>query len=109
MSALVVPNFERLRDWAEETGYDLPDDREELVEDESVREWVSEAVEEVNEGLGHVDSVKDFAIVSEEWTAENDLRTPSMKKRRHNIIEAFSDRIEEIYADEDDQTATATH
>ena len=109
VSALVVPNFERIRQWGKETGESLPEDREELVEDKRVREWVGQAVDEVNEGLGPVESVKDFAIVPDEWTPENDLRTPSMKKRRHNIIEAYSDRIAQMYAEEDDRAAPARH
>jgi long-chain acyl-CoA synthetase len=100
VGALLVPNFERLERWADNQGISLPEDRDELVRDERVIEWIKDAVEGVNEELGEVESVKDFAVVSKEWTPENDLRTPSMKKKRHNIKETFEDRIEEIYAEE---------
>jgi long-chain acyl-CoA synthetase len=41
--------------------------------------------------------VKQFALVPREWTAENDMLTPSMKKRRRDIKAAYADRIEEMY------------
>ena len=97
ISALLVPNFERLQRWADQEGIDLPDDREALCEDDRVRGWVQEAVDEVNEGLSKTESVKQFELAPREWTAENDLLTPSMKKKRRNIRDVYADRIESMY------------
>ncbi|WP_302080453.1 AMP-dependent synthetase/ligase [Salinibaculum rarum] len=97
ISALLVPNFERLRRWADTEGIDLPDDREALCEDDRVRGWVQEAVDEVNEELSKTESVKQFELSPHEWTAENDLLTPSMKKKRRNILDVYADRIDEMY------------
>ena len=100
VSALLVPNFDRLQRWAEQEGIDLPDDREALCEDEHVREWVQEAVDEVNDDLSKTESVKQFELSPYEWTAENDLLTPSMKKKRRNILDVYADRIEAMYDSE---------
>ncbi|MEF8784688.1 MAG: long-chain fatty acid--CoA ligase [Haloarculaceae archaeon] len=97
ISALLVPNFERLERWAEQEGIDLPDDREAMCEDDRVRGWVQEAVDEVNEELSKTESVKQFELSPYEWTAENDLLTPSMKKKRRNITEVYADRIDAMY------------
>lgn len=97
ISALLVPNFERLQRWAEQEGIDLPEDREELCEDERARDWVQEAVDEVNAGLSKTESVKQFELAPYEWTAENDLLTPSMKKKRRNIQDVYGERIEAMY------------
>jgi long-chain acyl-CoA synthetase len=97
VAALVVPNFERLRAWADREGVDLPESREALCEDERVREWVGETVERVNADLGKVEQVKQFALVPREWTAENDMLTPSMKKRRRTIQEVYEAEIEALY------------
>lgn len=57
-------------------------------------------------GLESHESVKRFELLSEGFTAENGLLTPTMKKIRPEIKTRYSDRIEEIYdeaafADED--------
>ncbi|WP_436924044.1 AMP-dependent synthetase/ligase [Halosimplex amylolyticum] len=97
IGAVVVPNFEALRRWADREGIDLPDDDEAVCRDERVREWVGEAIEEVNADLERVERIKQFELVSREWTAENDLLTPSMKKKRRNIRHVHDDAIERIY------------
>ena len=97
IGAVVVPNVTAVRRWADREGIDLPDDDEALCRDERVREWVGEAIEEANEDLERVERVKAFELVPREWTVENDLLTPSMKKKRRNIRNVHDDAIERIY------------
>ena len=97
IGAVIVPNFESLDAWAEEEGLDLPEDGTELVSDERVREWIGEEVEAVNERLAHHETIKEFRLVPEEWTAENDALTPSLKKKRRVIRRRHEQLIDEIY------------
>jgi len=97
IGAVVVPNVTAVRRWADREGIDLPDDDEALCRDERVREWVGEAIEEANEDLERVERVKAFELVPREWTVENDLLTPSMKKKRRNIRNVHADAIERLY------------
>nr|WP_268869910.1 long-chain fatty acid--CoA ligase [Halosimplex carlsbadense] len=97
VGAVVVPNFEAVRRWADREGIDLPADDEAVCADERVREWVGEAIDEVNADLERVERIKAFELVSREWTADNDLLTPSMKKKRRNIRHVHDDAIERIY------------
>ncbi|WP_276261119.1 AMP-dependent synthetase/ligase [Haloglomus litoreum] len=97
IGAVVVPNFEQLYDWAEDEGYDIPEDPTEACTDERVREWVAEEIDEVNERLGHHETIKEFRLVPREWTADNDLLTPSMKKKRRNIVDENREAIADIY------------
>jgi len=107
IGAILVPNFEALRHWADSEGIDLPADDEALCEDDRVRDWIGEAVDEVNEDLERVERIKEFVLVSQEWTAENDLLTPSMKKKRRNIRNAFESKLAEIYGGEDEEEEEA--
>jgi len=100
IGAIIVPNFEELRRWADSEGVDLPDDPEKLIDDERVRAWVQTAVDAVNEDLERVERIKSFALVPREWTAENDLLTPSMKKKRRNIRSAYREKLAEIYGEQ---------
>jgi len=100
IGAIIVPNFEELRRWADSEGVDLPDDPEKLIDDERVHAWVQTAVDAVNEDLERVERIKSFALVPREWTAENDLLTPSMKKKRRNIRSAYREKLAEIYGEQ---------
>jgi long-chain acyl-CoA synthetase len=97
VAALVVPDFDQLREWATTEGVDLPDDPEDLTDDERVIDWVADSIEQVNEVLGDSEKIKKFALVAEEWTPENELLTPSLKKRRRDIHAAHTAKIAEIY------------
>ena len=97
VSALIVPNFERVQEWANDQGHDLPDDWEELCRDDRVHARIEREVDEVNERFEEHERIKQFRLVSEEFTEENDLLTPTMKKKRRNILDRFSDKIEMIY------------
>ena len=97
VAALVVPNVEQLHEWAESEGHDLPDEPAALAEDERVTEWVADSIEQVNESLGDAEKIKKFALVTEEWTPENNMLTPSLKKRRRDILAAHERAVEQIY------------
>ena len=59
----------------------------------------------MNEALASHERIKRFELVPTEWTPENDLLTPSMKKKRHNLRSRLDDRIEAIYDRESTPTA----
>ncbi|RXK49320.1 AMP-dependent synthetase/ligase [Halorientalis pallida] len=100
ISALIVPNFETIRRWADEEGIDLPEDPDDVCDDERVHEWVQEAVDEVNEQFEKHETIKQFELVHVEWTPENDMLTSSMKLKRRNIRDHFFHKVEAIYGEE---------
>ena len=97
VSALIVPNFEKLAAWADDNGVDLPDERAAVCRDDRVRERIQAEVDRVNEEFESYEQIKRFRIVEEEFTEANDLLTPTMKKKRRNILERFADEVEVIY------------
>jgi long-chain acyl-CoA synthetase len=110
IGALIVPNFDRIREWADDRGIDIADDEEAICEDERVREWLNEEIKLVNREFGEDSekTIKQFELVAKEWTADNDLLTPSLKKKRRNILAEFSEKVEKIYGDDEDaQQVTA--
>lgn len=99
VGALVVPNFEAVRRWADNEGFELPEDPSAVCEDTRVQERLQAEVERVNENLEQVEKIKRFRAVPEEFTEENGLLTPTMKKKRRNILERYQSEVESIYAD----------
>jgi len=99
VSALIVPNFEKLAAWADTRGIDIPEDPTGICRDDRVRERIQVEVDRVNEEFESYEQIKRFRLVKEEFTEENDLLTPTMKKKRRNILDRFGDEIEIIYED----------
>lgn len=99
VSALIVPNVEGVREWATKEGIDLPEGERELCRDDRVEARIETEVEQANEGFESHERIKQFRLVPEEFTEENDMLTPTMKKKRRNILERFADDIEAIYTE----------
>ena len=100
VGAIIVPNFESMRKWADEEGLDLPDNDHAAVEDDRVKEWIGEVVDDANDNLEKYEKIRGFALVGEEWTPENNMLTPSMKKVRNTILDVHEEKMGEIYGDE---------
>jgi long-chain acyl-CoA synthetase len=100
IGALIVPNFETVRQWAADEGISVPDAPEAMCEDDRVRAFVEEEVRAVNETLSKSEQIKEFRLIPLEWDADNDLLTPSMKKKRRNILETFEDEVRAIYGED---------
>ena len=92
---MVVPEEDWVKAWSAENG--KPDDLAMLDGDEDFRKAVGAVVERVNEGLSTIEKVRHFVIASEPFTIENEMLTPTIKIRRHKIIEAFGASLEALY------------
>jgi long-chain acyl-CoA synthetase len=97
VSALVVPNFEGVRRWADREDVDLPASREAVCRHDRVRERIGREVDAVNADLEPYERIKQFRLVPEEFSEETDTLTPTMKKKRRNILERHGDLVTEIY------------
>jgi long-chain acyl-CoA synthetase len=99
ISALVVPNFVALEEWARHHGVQAQS-RTELVADARVIALYAEAIRETNIGLANFETVKRFRVVAEEWTQDSGELTPSMKIKRRVLNARYEKVIAELYADE---------
>jgi len=97
VAALIVPNFDTLREWADEEGFDLPEDEAEICNHDRVRELIEREIAAANEEFESHETIKKFRLVPEEWTEDNGLLTPTMKKKRRNILAEYDDLVEEMY------------
>ncbi|MFB6197847.1 MAG: long-chain fatty acid--CoA ligase, partial [Halobacteriaceae archaeon] len=97
VGALLVPNVAAIRSWADANDVDLPKSDIELCEDDRVQELIEREVNRVNEEFESHETIKQFELVPEEFTEENGLLTPTMKKKRRNILDRYEVAIEKIY------------
>ena len=100
VSALLVPNFDNLRKWADREEIDLPDDPRAICHEDIVEERIEAEVDAVNEQFESYEQIKQYRLVPEEFTEDNEMLTPTMKKKRRNILERYADQVRMIYDDE---------
>jgi long-chain acyl-CoA synthetase len=62
-----------------------------------VLEEIGHAVEETNARLARVQQVKRWHLLTDEWTAESEELTPTLKLRRRVIHAKYADAIENLY------------
>jgi long-chain acyl-CoA synthetase len=96
VSAVIVPSFEALRQFA--TGRNIVNATdEELVNHPQVLELYSEEVARLCESFATFEQVKKFALLDSPLTIESGELTPSLKVKRRIVEEKFGDKIDAMY------------
>ena len=96
-SALIVPNFEKLKQLAAERGIAVAS-LAELTRHAAIREVLEREVESACAGMAPHERVKKIAILDEEFSIQKGEITPTMKVRRREVERIYADRIDEIYS-----------
>jgi long-chain acyl-CoA synthetase len=96
-AVLISPSFAVLETWARSHQINFAS-RQELVADPAVRALYEGIVGEVNENLARFEKLKKVLIVAEEFSAENETLTASMKLRRRAVEKRYAKEIEGIYS-----------
>lgn len=96
--ALIVPNFNALRQHFAQHEGSLPDDDEELVHQPAVRKLIADEVKRLNADFAQYAQVKDFRLLAQEWTAATGELTPTQKLKRREISKKFAGEIESLYS-----------
>ncbi|MEX0869026.1 MAG: long-chain fatty acid--CoA ligase [Nitriliruptoraceae bacterium] len=96
VAALIVLDVETLPGWCVAHGV-RPVTMAQAVENRDILAEVQRAVDEANEALSRVEQVKQWAILPNEWTAESEELTPSMKLKRDVVHTKYADVIERLY------------
>ncbi|AXY76978.1 long-chain fatty acid--CoA ligase [Paraflavitalea soli] len=98
VGALIVPSLSNLKDWARQQGIQttaLP----QLIKDPKVIHLYKDLVESFNKYFNHVEQIKKFELLPDEWSVETGEMTPKLSLKRKVIMEKFRDAIERIYHD----------
>jgi long-chain acyl-CoA synthetase len=96
VGALIVPSFTALRNWAKEKNLSAGTN-EELIHQAEVLTLYKHIVEENNALFNHVEQIKKFELLPQEWTIETGEMTPKLSLKRKVVMEKFRDSIERIY------------
>ena len=93
--ALIVPETEWLMTWATDNG--KPKKLSELQNDPDLKKAIAKAVDRVNQTLSNLERVRKITIAGDAFTIENEQMTPTLKIRRHVILETYNKEIKGLY------------
>ncbi|MDX5423472.1 MAG: AMP-binding protein, partial [Hymenobacteraceae bacterium] len=96
VGALIVPAFNKLREWYESLGKSYPGNKA-VLEDKEVWALIKQAVNQYNREFNPVEQVKKFALIPSEWSIESGELTPTLKLKRRVILERYKDLISSLY------------
>lgn len=96
-SALIVPDFEAVRAWAESKGISAADNRE-LCSTAAVQDRMMTEVDGLCGDLVRYQRIKKISLVPHDFSIEGGELTPTMKVKRKEVDEKYAKQIEEIYS-----------
>lgn len=105
-AALIVPDFNQLRSYAQIKNLDdLKRDctPAEFCAHPRIVNLFERQIEEANADLAQFERVKKFALLEHELTIEGGEMTPTLKVKRRVVIEKYRDVIEKMYEESEDR------
>ncbi len=96
VGALIIPSFTNLKDWCAKNNVSA-DSNDKMIKDPLVIAHYKEIVEGLNQNFNHVEQVKRFELLPNEWTVESGEVTPKLSLKRKVIMEKYKSALERIY------------
>lgn len=97
-AALIVPNFDYLETWCRENKVHWTDDAY-MVHNPKVLKLYQAEVARLNEQfLAPHERVRQFQLLTESWTIDNGLLTPTLKVRRKTVEAKYASDLEKLFA-----------
>lgn len=96
VSALLVPNYERLKDWcnAHKVHWTAP---QYMALNPKVLKFMRQHVLDFNTQLINTEKIKNIVLLHEPWTVGSGELTPTLKLKRRDIVKKYNKQIEELY------------
>ena len=97
VAALVVPDFDSVKSFAQEQGISTSS-LSDLLTDKSIIQLIKKEISQYTSDFSDFEQVRQFHLIDREFTAETDEMTPTLKLKRNVIMKNFADQINQIYS-----------
>jgi long-chain acyl-CoA synthetase len=94
-TALIFPDFENLKAVKAEIGNQAGNDV--FLDSPEAMAYIQKTVDEVNAKLNHWEQVQKFIVIKTPITVDSGQLTPTMKIRRHIVMEKYRAEIDSMY------------
>jgi long-chain acyl-CoA synthetase len=98
VSALIVPSFANLKTWCMLQGIPFTSNQQ-IIQHPKVVEFFMELVESFNKFFNHVEQIKKFELLPDEWSIDTGEMTPKLSLKRKVIMEKYRDAVNRMYAE----------
>ncbi|HEX9972129.1 MAG TPA: long-chain fatty acid--CoA ligase, partial [bacterium] len=98
ISALIVPNFEMIKNYAEENKIQYQNEAE-LVQNQKINQLISNEINRLSADLARYEQIKAFRLLPKMFTIQEGELTPTIKIKRKVVEQKFADLIESMYQD----------
>ena len=95
LAALIVPNFERLREWA--AARNVTYESKSIDANPEVRALFQKELDEYNAVAPHHEQVRAFALLPSDLTVDDGSITPTLKVKRRILETRYQDLIQSMY------------
>ena len=95
--ALVQPDFDFAKNWAEIHHVKVIDSHKEIAANPAIKSRIEKEIEKINENLGKWEQIKKIELTPKIWTIDDGLLTPTLKLKRKAIKEEFQDLYDRMY------------
>jgi long-chain acyl-CoA synthetase len=97
VGALIVPSMPNLKEWMRLKNIPFTTN-EDAIHNPKVLQLYKDLIESFNEFFNHVEQVKKFELLPEEWSIDTGEMTPKLSLKRKVIMEKYKDAVERIYS-----------
>lgn len=95
-AALIVPNFDGLKDYCKRKDIPYSTDSEMVLKPE-IREKYQSEIDNLNKYFGRWEQIKRFILLDKPWGIDTGELTPSLKLKRKVVTAKYASQIEQIY------------
>ena len=96
-AALINPDLTYLKDFCKRHGITFTDN-ESLIKHPEVQAIYNKEVKKYNQQFAHHEQIKSHELVTDEWSVNTGVLTPTLKVKRKAIQERYGNLIEKLFA-----------
>ena len=96
VSALVVPSFDFLEDYAKNNGINFSN-KEDLINHAGIVQFFKDKIEQLQNNLPTYERVRKFKLLSKNFSMDKNEITPTLKLKRKIIEQRYKDLIDNMY------------
>lgn len=96
IAALIELEPDMTRTWLASQGLDADMPMSHIVDNDAVRAFVQQYIDQANANVSRAESVRKFEIIDEQFSQEAGTLTPSLKVVRAKVLERYAQVIEDV-------------
>jgi long-chain acyl-CoA synthetase len=99
VSALIVPSFDELKEFAAEQQLEA-EDIPALLQTQEVQRLIRSEINQYSADFADFERVRRFTLVAEEFSEKSGEMTPTLKLKRSVVMENHKAAIDQMYGDD---------